>query len=501
MLFEPRDAHDEQLIAAVHPPGWINPQPRGRYHLVIIGGGTAGLVTATGAAGLGARVALVESRLLGGDCLNFGCVPSKALIASARAAHAVATASEFGWRGTLSGAWDSRAVMERVRALRAEISPNDSAERLKSLGIDVFFGAAKFTGRASIVVDGQSLEFRRAVIATGTRPAEPPVSGLAELGYLTNETVFSLTELPRRLIVMGAGAVGCELAQAFRRLGSEVHLLNDLDRLLPKEDDTARQLVAARFAAEGIHLHLGWQSMQAQRLGTAKALLIGRASERRQLIADEILVAVGRRPNVEALALDAAGIEATAQSVTVNDYLQTTNPRVYAAGDVCTTVRHTHAANAMARLVIQNALFLGRKKFSRLVIPRVTFTDPEIAHVGITEAKARQLSLPIDSYWVDMHEVDRAMLDGRTAGFAVAHTPRGRGEILGATIACAGAGELIGELTLAMNRKLSLAALDATIHAYPTLADVLGRLALKYQRTRLTPGTARLLRTWLKWRG
>jgi pyruvate/2-oxoglutarate dehydrogenase complex dihydrolipoamide dehydrogenase (E3) component len=493
-------SHDETLLAHAHPPDWVNPTPSGRYNLVAIGGGTAGLVSAAGAAALGAKVALVESRLLGGDCLNYGCVPSKALIRSACGAADLAVAAELGFAGTIIGRWDFPAVIERVRRLRAEISPHDSAQRLTALGVDVFFGTARFTGPRSLDVAGQSLEFRRAVVATGTRPAAPPVEGLPPLGYLTNETVFALAELPRRLIVIGAGPVGCELAQAFRRLGSDVHLLNDQDRLLAKEDPDVRQLVAERMAAEGIHLHLGWQSIVAQRLGTSKALLIGRASERQQLIADEILAAVGRRPNVESLDLPAAGIQSSAQGILVNDYLQTSNPRVYAAGDVCTTVRHTHAAYAMAAIVIQNALFWGRKKFSRLVIPRTTFTDPEVAHVGLTATEAEKRGVAIDSYRVEMTDVDRAIVDGRTQGFVVVHARRGTGKVLGATIVGPHAGEMIGELTLLLQQKLSLHTLARTIHCYPTRTEALSRIAVQYQRTRMTPRVARLLRWWLAWR-
>jgi pyruvate/2-oxoglutarate dehydrogenase complex dihydrolipoamide dehydrogenase (E3) component len=499
MQLVPRDSHDEALLAHARPGDWTNPTPSGRYNLVAIGGGTAGLVAAVGAAGLGAKVALVESGLLGGDCLNYGCVPSKALLRSARAAHEMKSAAELGFRGTVSGDWDFRAVIERVRRLRAAISPHDSAQRLKSLGVDVYFGTARFTGPKTLAVDDCPLEFCRAVIATGTRPAEPPVKGLRELGYLTNETVFAIEELPRTLIVIGAGAIGCELAQAFRRLGSEVHLVNDQDRLLPKEDTEVRQLVAARFAAEGIHLHLGWQSLEAQRLGAAKALLIGRASERRQLIADEMLVAVGRRANVESLELAAAGIEVGKRGVVVDDYLRTANRRVYAAGDVCTTVRHTHAAYAMAATVIRNALFFGRRRFSRLVIPRTTFTDPEVAHVGLTAAEAERAGMPIDSYRVEMAEVDRAIVDSRSEGFAVVHTRRGTGKIVGGTIVSAQAGEMIGELTMLIHERKSLDALARVVHCYPTRLEALTRIALAYQRTRLTPRVGKILKTWLAW--
>ncbi len=500
MQLTPRDAHDEELLKNVHPAEWKNPTPCGPYHLVAIGGGPAGQAAAVGAADFGAKVALVEGRLLGGNSLNFGCVPSKALLRSARGAHAMNTAAELGFRGPAFGQWDFAAVMQRVRRLRAATGQRASAERFAALEIDVFLGAARFTGKRTLEIDGQAIEFRRAVIATGASPVEPNLAGLAELGYRTNETIFSLSELPRTLIVIGAGPVGCELAQAFRRLGSDVHLVSHHDGLLRKEDREVGQFIAARLAAEGIHLHLGWQTVRAQRLGPSKALVIQRENQKQELIGDEILVAVGRRPNVDTLDLPAAGIEATPRGVVVNDYLQTSNRRVYAAGDVCAEAKFTHAAEAMARIAVQNALFLRRKKFSRLNIPRCTYTDPEIAHVGLTAGEALGRGLAIDSYRAELLNVDRAVLDGETAGFAVVHTRRGGGRVVGGTIIAAHAGEMIGELTLLINRKLSLHALAETIHCYPTQVAVLQQIADQYQRTRRTPLKARLLKRWLAWR-
>ncbi len=500
MQLRPSDSHDDALLAHMHPADWTNPAPGGRYNLVAIGGGTAGLVAAVGAAGFGAKVALVERRLLGGDCLNFGCVPSKALIASSRAAAATASLADFGFRGTISGQFDFAEVMDRVRRLRADISHHDSAERLAALGVDVFLGEARFTGPASVEVGGQRLDFRRAVIATGARPAEPQIEGLAELGFLTNETVFSLNTRPRSLVVVGAGPVGCELAQAFRRLGSEVHLVNDRPRILPKEDPDAAEVVRARLECEGVHLHLGWQPSAARRLGPSRSLVIEHGREKQVLIADEILVAIGRVPNTEGLDLAAAGVEHSPLGITVDDFLRSTNRRIYAAGDVCMGVRFTHAADAMARLVIQNALFLGRKRFSRLNVPRTTFTDPEIAHVGLTADEAERRHVPIDSYRVELGDVDRAVLDGQTHGFAVVHTRKGSGRIVGGTIVAAHAGEMIGELTLLVDARRSLGGLARTIHCYPTQAEMLRKIADAYERTRLTPRMAEVLRRWLAWR-
>jgi pyruvate/2-oxoglutarate dehydrogenase complex dihydrolipoamide dehydrogenase (E3) component len=493
----PLDENNQTLLANAHPANWKNPRPSGRYHLVAIGGGTAGIIAALGAAGLGARAALIERRLLGGDCLNYGCVPSKALLRAARAAYQVSQAARFGVQANTSPP-DFAQVMERLRRLRAQISHHDSAQRFASLGVDVYLGSARFTGPTSLEVDGTRLDFRRAVIATGARAAAPDIPGLEEAGYLTNETVFSLTELPQRLIVIGAGPVGCELAQAFRRLGSEVHLVNRSDRILPKEDPAAAALVKEQFEREGIHLHLGW-SMKAETTGHSKSLLLQRGEEKKKLLADAILVGVGRRPNLEGLNLEAAGVNYTAHGVSVDDRLRTTNPRIYAAGDICSRHQFTHAADAMARVAIQNALFRGRKKASALVIPRCTYTDPEVAHVGLTPDEARQQGIELDSYRADLADVDRAVLDGEEQGFAVVHTRKGKGRIVGATIVAAHAGEMIGEVSLLMTRRLGLGALAHVIHCYPTQVEVLKRIADQYQRTRLTPRVAKLLRFWLRW--
>ncbi|MBI1901527.1 MAG: mercuric reductase [Planctomycetia bacterium] len=501
MQLEPADRHNQELVEHAHPAGWKNPVPAGRYNLVAIGGGTAGIIAALGAAGLGGRAALVERHLLGGDCLNYGCVPSKALIRASRAAHQARIAGEFGVR-TGAVEVDFAAVMERMRRLRARISHHDSAQRFSGLGVDVFLGDAKFTGPDSLEVNGRTLKFARAVIATGGRAAVPDLPGLAEAGYLTNETVFSLTELPRRLVVLGAGPIGCELAQCFRRLGSDVVLVNRSERFLPKEDPEASRVVREQFVREGIEFLLGWGLVRCERQGDAKRLVISRADERKSLEFDAILVAVGRTPNVEGLGLDAAGVQFTQSGVTVNGFLQTTNKRIYAAGDVAGRYQFTHAADAMARLCVQNALFFGRKRLSRLVVPRCTFTDPELAHVGLTPAEAAERGIALDTFRVDLKEVDRAILDGEEEGFAAIHVRKGTGRVVGATIVAASAGDMIGELSLLLtyNRKLSLGQLASVIHAYPTQVEVLKRAADAYSRTRLTPNVAWAFKKLLQWR-
>ncbi len=496
----PLDAHNQKLVDHVHPAGWVNPTPSGRYNLVVIGGGTAGLVAAAGAAGLGAKVALIEKHLLGGDCLNFGCVPSKALIRASRAAADVVRASDFGVRVPTGVKVDFAAVMERMRRLRADISPHDSARRFSDLGVDVFLGSASFTGRDRICVDNHELRFKKALIATGARAGAPTIAGLSEVGYLTNESVFSLTELPRRLAVIGSGPIGCELAQAFARFGTTVHLLEVAPRILGREDRDAAEIVASSLERDGVQLHLGVQIEQAAGNGEGKTLTLRGPGGPVELSVDEILVGVGRIPNVEGLGLEAAGVKYDhREGVHVNDRLQTSNSRIYAAGDICSRYKFTHAADAMARIVLQNALFLGRAKTSALTIPWCTYTDPEVAHVGLYPHDADQAGLHCDTFQVALSEVDRAILDGQTDGFVKVHVRKGTDRILGATVVAAHAGDIISELTLAMTGGIGLKQIAKTIHPYPTQAEAIKRVADAYSRTRLTPFVQRIFHRWLAW--
>jgi pyruvate/2-oxoglutarate dehydrogenase complex dihydrolipoamide dehydrogenase (E3) component len=496
----PFDEYDRILVKNAHPPGWKNPEPRGRYNLVVIGGGTAGLVSAAGAAMLGARVALVESRLMGGDCLNYGCVPSKALIRAGRAAHAVQQAAEFGIFSACDPLIDFAEVMRRVRRVRAHISEHDSAERFKSLGIDVFLGHARFASPSAVEVDGRRLEFTKAIIATGARPAELPVPGFEKIGYLTNETVFSLTRLPKRLIVVGSGPIGCELGQAFRRLGSHVTILSSGDRLLPKDDCAAALLLQQQFEREGIHLKFGARILKAQCTPAGKTLVFERGQGEESVSADEILVAVGRAANVEGLNLEAAGIRSASSGVVVDDHLRTSNHHVYAAGDVASAYQFTHAAEAMARIALQNAFFFGSKRSSNLMIPWVTYTDPEVAHVGLTAEQVRSKSIAAREITLPFSENDRALTDGDNAGFARVLVARGNGRILGATIINRHAGEMIGELVLAVQKQMKLNELSSVIHPYPTQAEVIKRLGDESLRSRLKPWIKRALAKFFAWR-
>ena len=497
----PPDQHDARLLANAHPAGWINPEPATRYNLVVIGAGTAGLVAAAGAAGLGARVALVERRLMGGDCLNYGCVPSKALIRASRARAAISRAQEYGIASKAPAAMDFGAVMERMRRLRAELSANDSAARFKDLGVDVFFGDGRFVGREAAEVDGKRLNFSRALVAMGARPTAPPIPGLAESRFLTNETVFSLTELPRRLAVIGAGPIGCELAQTFRRFGSEVWLLEALGQILPREDRDAAAIVARAIASDGVELLTGCKVASVGPGAAGRIVRFEHQAAAREIEVDEILVTAGRAPNVEGIGLEAAGVEYDRKSgVRVNDYLQTSNPRIFAAGDVCSALQFTHLSDAHARIVIRNALFFGRDRASRLTIPWCVYTDPEIAQVGLTEAEAAARGVAIQTFAHDLSGVDRAVLDGETAGMAKVHVRESTDEIVGATIVAAHAGENISELTLAIASRVGLGRIAGVIHPYPTQAEAIKKIADAYNRTRLTPSRKRLLTRLLAWR-
>ncbi len=494
----PRDEHNQKLEANVHPPDWSNPKPSGRYNLVVIGAGTAGLVTAAGAAGLGAKVALIERSLMGGDCLNVGCVPSKGVISSARVAGTLRNASDFGVEVPSGVNINFAATMERMRRLRTQISTNDSAKRFHDLGIDVYFGQASFVDSDTVDVDGTRLQFKRAVIATGARAAAPPISGLSSVEYLTNETLFSLTELPRRLGVIGAGPIGCEMAQSFAQLGSEVFLVESAHGILPREDREAADIVQKALVDNGVKLLCCGRNLEIKNESGIRLTVESHDQAYDEPI-DQLLVAVGRAPNVDHLNLESVGVDYDKKGVKVNERMQTTNPRIYAAGDICSRFQFTHAADFMARIVIQNALFKGRKKASTLKIPWCTYTSPEIAHVGLYEQEAEDEGIQVDTYVQQFSEVDRAILEGEDHGFAKVHVKKGTDQIVGATIVARNAGDMISEITLAMTHGLGLSKIGGTIHPYPTQAEAIRKLGDQYSRTRLTPLIKTLFKKWLAW--
>lgn len=497
-LIAPLDEANRKLVANVHPPAWQNPTPSGKYNLLVIGGGSAGLIAAAGGSGLGAKVALVERHLLGGDCLNVGCVPSKAVIRAGKVLGEIARAGDFGIDIGGAPQVDFGAIMQRMRWVRADISEHDSVVRFDQLGIDVFLGEGHFAGPNTFVVGDKILEFAKAVIATGSRPAVPPIEGLQDAGYLTNETVFQLTELPRRLAVIGAGPIGAELSQAFRRFGSEVTIVEMGTRIMGREDAEAAALLMDVFRREGIHLELGAQVQRVEPTPGGKVVIFETDGETKRLEVDNILVAVGRAPNIETLDLDAAGVKAHRRGVEVNDRLQTTNEDIYAAGDVGFKYQFTHTADATARIVLQNALFpLLKKKASDLVVPWCTYTDPEVAHVGMYPADAEAQGIQVDTFVQPIADTDRGRADGDQEGFVKVHVKKGTDKILGATIVARHAGEMINEITLAMVNGHGLSKIADVIHPYPTQAEAIRKVADAYNRTRLTPLVQKLFSWWL----
>jgi len=479
----PEDQHNRELVSKLHPADWENPDPIGRYNLVVGGAGPAGLVAAAGAAGLGAKVALVERHLMGGDCLNYGCVPSKALLKAAHKAFDGGIKPDFA------------TVMEGLRKKRNDLAHHDSVARFTELGIDVFLGDGKFVSPDCIEVKGKKLNFHRAVITTGARAALPPIPGLEAAAPLTNETLFSLVEMPRRLIVIGAGPIGCEMAQSFRRFGAEVTLIEMAGRLVPIEDPDASAVLQTQFEEEGIELILKAEVVRADKSDSHKSITLTDGA--RIIEADEILVAAGRIPNIEGLNLEAAGVDYHRRGITVNERLQTTSPKIYAAGDICSPYQFTHSADAMAKIVIQNALFFGRKKTGDLVMPWATYTYPEVAHVGMTASEAAEKGDKIVTLTAQMSEIDRAVLEDAAKGFARVHVERSSGRILGATMVSSHGGESIAEMAVAITAGLKISAIGATIHPYPTQAEIWKRLANNYLKTRFTPRIAKVFKIFL----
>ncbi|MDP2382848.1 MAG: mercuric reductase [Nitrospirota bacterium] len=507
-LVLPNDEHNQALVANVHPSNWVNPEPTGRYNLVVIGAGTAGLITAVIAASLGAKVALIERHLMGGDCLNVGCVPSKGVIRAARAWADVRQAAEFGLHIPAGVKYDFGAVMARMRKLRARISSNDSVHRYTKLGVDVYIGSGRFTGDRTIQVEGPAgnriLTFAKAAICTGARAAAPPIQGLKEAGYLTNETVFSLTELPRRIGVIGAGPIGCEMAQSFARFGSQVYLIEAQHGIMPNEDRDAAEIVKQQMLSDGVKLLCCGKDLTISKTDGGKRLTVDSHGQQYDFTVDEILVGVGRTANVDGIGLEAVGVEYDKNGVKVNGRLQTTNSRIFAAGDICSRYKFTHAADAMAQIVIQNALFphplgLGYASVESLIMPWCTFTEPEVAHVGLYEKDAKEKGLEVETYTYKLDEVDRAILDGEDEGFARIHIQKGTDKIVGATIVAAHAGEMINEFSVLMKAGLGAKIIAGTIHPYPTQAEVNKKVVNLWRKAHFTPRTKNFLMRLFAW--
>lgn len=544
----PFDKYNSTLLDNVHPPNWVDPNPHRKsiqstgeikessyYDLVVIGAGSGGLVTSAGAAGVGARVALIEENLMGGDCLNVGCVPSKSLIHAANLVHKLRGDAEHladsgitieGGPSTVNV--DFSKVMERVRRIRSQISHHDSASRFtKELGVEVYFGRGTFSSERTVTVNGRTISFKKAVIATGGYPSLIPMLGLKELhslstavpvnngqprpAVMTNETVFNLTSQPEHMVVIGAGVVGMELAQAFQRLGTTVTVLGRSGKVLPREDEDLSRLVKDQMESDGVVFRLSVSQYTSIQLtdsvldnGLPEMMLkisetIDGSVIDNEIICDAILVAAGRKPNVTGMALEKAGIKYNQQvGLIVNDRLQTSNSRVYGVGDCCSEFKFTHAADFMARIAIRNALFFGRDKMSSLLIPYATYTTPEIASVGLYENDLNEKGIAFKTFEKHFRDNDRALCDGATTGMVRFRVDARSDKILGASVVGAGASNMISEITLAMQSDTGLGKLAAVIHPYPTTAEAVRQAGDLYNKGRLTTAVSVLLRGIIK---
>ena len=474
----PGEEFDDMARDLLSPADYQNPLPQPRYHLVVVGAGPAGLISAIGAAGLGAKVALIERHRMGGDCLNVGCMPSKALLAFSKQ------------RGA-----DFQHAFAWLREVRAGIAPHDSVERYIEAGVDVFLGDALFNAGGQICVGDTPLNARRIALCTGASAAIPPIPGLVESRPLTNETIFDLPAPPSSMAILGAGAIGCELALALSRLGVSVSLFEMAERVLPLETPLASQAVSMALESSGVDLYLG-QGVSAVK-GSGTVVVGGQEIE-----CERILVALGRKPNTDGLNLGAAGVSVDQQGfVLTNAKLQSNNKRIFAAGDCTARQQFTHHADAQARALIQNALFAPTASVDALVVPHCTYTDPEVASVGANPDSLEKSAIAFDRFEFDLSELDRSRADPdsqlRPVQHAEIYTQKGSDKILGATIIGHDAGELIAPICLMMSNGLGLSAVHKTIFSYPTRSDYLKRLGDAYNRNRMTPTVARLFRWWL----
>jgi pyruvate/2-oxoglutarate dehydrogenase complex dihydrolipoamide dehydrogenase (E3) component/uncharacterized membrane protein YdjX (TVP38/TMEM64 family) len=494
----------KKLVGAVRARqalgGYARPKRFDR-NLVVIGAGSAGLVAAYIAAAVKAKVTLIEKHRMGGDCLNTGCVPSKALIRSARFLGDVARAQALGFRKA-TAEFDFAEIMARMRRVIRTVEPHDSVERYTQLGVECVEGAARITSPWTVEVGGRRIATRAVVVATGARPFVPPIPGLRDAGYLTSDTVWELTALPRRLVVLGGGPIGCELAQCFARFGAEVTVVEMLPRLLPREDEEISALVEERFRREGIRLLTGHRAAACRAEGGRKILVCEREGAATEIECDEILVAVGRAANTTGFGLEELGIHlAAARTIEVNEYLQTRIPTIYACGDAVGPYQFTHAASHQAWFAAVNALFGGLRRFrvDYSVIPWCTFTDPEVARVGLNELEARERGVPYEVTRYGVDDLDRAIADEAAEGVVKVLTVPGKDRILGATIVAAHAGEMITEFVSAMKHSIGLGKILGTIHIYPTMSEANKYAAGAWKRAHTSARTMRLLERYHGW--
>lgn len=471
-------------------------------NVVVIGAGSAGLVSSIIAAGAKAKVILIEKHKMGGDCLNTGCVPSKAIIRSARIADYIKRASEFGIDGA-SGQVNFPRVMERIQSVIKAIEPHDSVERYTSLGVECVSGEAMITSPWTVKVGDREITTRSIVLATGARPFVPPIAGLDQVDYLTSDSLWDLRELPKRLLVLGAGPIGCELAQSFSRLGAQVTVVDQAPRIMPREDKDVSAAVMQRFTKEGVTVLTGYKAQSFSRDGEGGVLTVSGADDTRELAFDKVLIAIGRKANVEGFGLEALKMPLSERgTIEVNQYLQTIYPNIYACGDVAGPYQFTHMASYQAWFAVLNAMLGGIKKFriNYKVVPWATFTDPEVARVGLSEQEAQEQGVEYDLTRYGIDDLDRAIADSEAHGFVKVLTVPGSDRILGATIVGYHAGELLAEFVLAMTHGLGLKKIAATTHVYPTLSEANRFTANAWRSARIPKKLLPWAERFFRWR-
>jgi len=471
-------------------------------NVVVIGAGSAGLVSSIIAAGAKAKVILIEKHRMGGDCLNTGCVPSKAIIRSARIADYIKRAAEFGIDGA-KGQVNFPKVMERIQSVVKAIEPHDSVERYTSLGVECVAGEAMITSPWTVQVGARTITTRSIVLATGARPFVPPIPGLDQVDYLTSDSLWDLRELPKRLLVLGAGPIGCELAQSFARLGAEVTVVDQAPRIMPREDEDVAELVMERFTREGVRVLTGYKADSFERDEQGGVLHVQGKEERMALPFDKVLIAIGRKANVEGFGLEALKLPLSQRgTIEVNEYLQTIYPNIFACGDVAGPYQFTHMASYQAWFAVLNAMLGGLKKFriNYKVVPWATFTDPEVARVGLSEQEAKEQEIKYDLTRYGIDDLDRAIADGEAHGFVKVLTAPGSDRILGATIVGYHAGELLTEFVLAMTHGLGLKKIAATTHIYPTLSEANRFTANAWRSARIPTKLLPWAERFFRWR-